>query len=80
MLLPSIKHKKVYAKRRVPRKENTVFETLKQGYRNEKASQFGKLRGLKSGYRGVGLWGGTAAEKNQLYRWGAYLPNSLNIH
>ena len=51
-----------------------VFKTLQQGYGNEKASQLGKLRGLKSGYRSVGLWGGTAAEKNQLYWWGEYLP------
>ena len=71
---------KVYAKRRVPRKESTVFKTLQQGYGNEKASQLGKLRGLKSGYRSVGLWGGTAAEKNQLYWWGANLPDTLNIH
>jgi hypothetical protein len=34
---------------------------------NEKASQLGKLRGLKSGYRSVGLWGGTAAEESQLF-------------
>ena len=80
MLLPSMKYKKVYAKRRVPRKESTVFKTLQQGYRNEKASQLGKLRGLKSGYRSVGLWGGTAAEKNQLYWWGDDLPDTLNIH
>ena len=50
-----------------------VFKTLQQGYGNEKASQLGKLRGLKSGYRSVGLWGGTAAEKNQLYWWREYL-------
>ncbi|MFL2861012.1 MAG: hypothetical protein ACJ0BJ_00255 [Pirellulales bacterium] len=71
---------KVYATGRVPWKEKAVFKTLQQGYGNEKASQLGKLRGLKSGYRSVGLWGGTAAEKNQLYWWGANLPDTLNIH
>ena len=59
--------------------EISVFRALQQ-YRNEKTSQLGKLRGLKSGYRSVGLWGGTAAEKNQLYWWGASLPYFLNIH
>ena len=41
---------------------------------NDKALQLGKLQGLKSGYRSVGLWGGTAAEKNQLYWKGVSLP------
>ena len=50
--------------------EISVFQPLWLEYGNEKASQLGKLRGLKSGYRSVGLWGGTAAEKNQLYWWG----------
>jgi len=53
--------------------EMRVFQPKKQ-YLNDKALQLGKLQGLKSGYRSVGLWGGTAAEKNQLYWWGASLP------
>ena len=60
--------------------EIRVFQPLWLEYGNEKASQLGKLRGLKSGYRSVGLWGGTAAEKNQLYWWGVSLPYFLNIH
>ena len=53
--------------------EMFVFQPQQQDL-NDKALQLGKLQGLKSGYRSVGLWGGTAAEKNQLYWWGDELP------
>ena len=33
---------------------------------NEKASQLGKLRGLKSGYRSVGLWGGNSRRRESI--------------
>ena len=54
----------------------TILDTLG----NEKASQLGKLRGLKSGYRSVGLWGGNSRRRESIVLVRNQILYFLTIH